>query len=86
MALCMAIIGGTEKGSGKRAEDAWRWVCRVLGAVFLCLLVLEEGFKGPVYLYVLFAGLMTLGDVFAEAFRVKREIQELRRDDDDRRP
>lgn len=83
----MALIAmmapiGTDHPDG-RAEGAWRWVCRVLGAVFLCLLVLEEGFKGPVYLYVLFAGLMTLGDVFAEAFRVKRELQEMRRDRDD---
>lgn len=82
--LLMTPIGGSENESAKRAEGAWRWVCRVLGAIFLCLIVLEEGFKGPVYLYVLFAGLMTLGDVFAEAFRVKRELQELRRDDDDR--
>lgn len=78
----MAPIGTNHRDG--QAEGAWRWVCRILGAVFLCLLVLQEGFKGPVYLYVLFAGLMTLGDVFAEAFRVKRELQELRRDHDDR--
>lgn len=78
--VIMAPIGSDD--GAQRAEAAWRWVCRVSGAVFLGLLVVEEGFKGPVPLYILFAGLMTLGDVIAEAIRLKREIQELRRDDD----
>lgn len=60
------------------AEGAWRWLCRAFGAVLLVLLVAEEGFTGPVGLYFLFAGLMTLGDVISEALRLRRDIQELR--------
>ena len=63
---------------GAKAEAAWRWVCRAAGAVLLVLLVGQEGFRGPVGLYFLFAGLMTLGDVIAEAMRLRREVQELR--------
>lgn len=84
MALLMMMtpIGSNDRGAA--AENAWRWVCRVAGAVLLGLLVIQRGFEGPVALYVLFAGLMTLGDVIAETIRLRREIQELRRDDDDR--
>lgn len=81
MALLVMTPMGSREGDGKRAESAWRWLCRVIGAVLLGLLVIEQGFKGPVGLYFLFAGLMTLGDVIAETIRLRREIQELRRDD-----
>ena len=64
-----------------RAENAWRWACRVFGAILLAALVIEEGFKGPAMLYFLFSGLMTLGDVIAEALRLRREIEELRKRD-----
>jgi len=82
----MALVGMVvmEPGGARRAEDAWRWLCRVVGAVLLGLLVLEQGFKGPVGLYFLFAGLMTLGDVIAEAMRLRRDIQQIREHDDDR--
>jgi hypothetical protein len=63
-----------------RAENGWRWLCRVAGAVLLGWLVIEERFAGPAALYFLFAGLMTLGDVIAEALRLRREINELRQD------
>lgn len=74
----MAIVDGSPRG---RAEEAWKWVCRVVGGLLLLLLVLQEGFKGPPMLYFLFAGLMTLGDVIAEALRLRREIEELRKRD-----
>jgi hypothetical protein len=84
MALIVMTLGADDGGREKRAENAWRWLCRVVGAVLLGLLVMEQGFKGPVGLYFLFAGLMTLGDVIAEAIRLRREIQEMRQKDDDR--
>lgn len=83
MAVIVMTLGSDDDGREKRAEKAWRWLCRVVGAVLLALLVAEQGFKGPVGLYFLFAGLMTLGDVIAEAIRLRREIQELRQKDDD---
>lgn len=85
MALLLMTPIGTQDGDGRRAaEELWRWVCRIIGALLLGGLVLEQGFKGPVALYILFAGLMTLGDVIAEAMRIRREMQELRGNDDDR--
>ena len=72
----MALADRPPRGRG---EEAWKWVCRLFGGLFLVLLVLQEGFKGPPMLYFLFAGLMTLGDVLAEALRLKREIEELRK-------
>lgn len=83
----MAFVGAmvmTDHGGGQRGEGAWRWLCRFTGAALLGLLVIEQGFKGPVGLYFLFAGLMTLGDVIAEALRLKRDIGELRDRDDER--
>lgn len=79
--ILMATVPVTQ-GPGSRAENAWRWLCRIVGAFLLGLLVLEQGFKGPVGLYFLFAGLMTLGDVIAEAIRLRRDIQEIRQRDD----
>jgi hypothetical protein len=80
LAVLMTPVGTDDGGHGKQAEYAWRWLCRVVGAVLLGLLVVEQGFKGPVGLYFLFAGLMTLGDVIAEAIRLRRDIQEIRRE------
>lgn len=78
------MIMALPQNESGRGEGAWRWLCRVAGALLLCLLVAQEGFKGPVGLYFLFAGLMTLGDVIAEAIRLRSEIGDLRRRDDDR--
>lgn len=77
MALACALVMTDGRGRN-RGEGAWRWLCRFAGAILLGLLVLEQGFKGPVGLYFLFAGLMTLGDVIAEALRLRRDIQEMR--------
>lgn len=85
MAIVVAMaISQNQTTGGGRAESAWRWVCRLAGAILLGLMVAEKGFEGPVGLYFLFAGLMTLGDVIAEAMRLRREIAELRSQDDDR--
>lgn len=73
-----AAIMNEQRG---RAEEAWKWVCRIAGGLLLLLLVAQEGFKGPTMLYFLFAGLMTLGDVIAEALRLRREIEEIRKRD-----
>ena len=80
----VGIMVMVDPGSGKKGEGAWRWLCRFVGALLLGLLVAEQGFKGPVGLYFLFAGLMTLGDVIAEALRLRRDIQEIRDRDDGR--
>lgn len=81
--VLVGIMDTMQPGGSKRAEDAWRWLCRLAGAILLGLLVIQRGFLGPVGLYFLFAGLMTLGDVIAEAMRLRRDINEIRARDDD---